>query len=192
MARYVNASDIIHATFRCARKYGLSAVTMNTIGKEVGILGQGLYNHFSSKDDILSSAFNYCDRQLSDLFEGYQLDPGDDFESALKKLWFRYFDYFVQHPDERSFYRQFRESIHFPRKAERDPSYFRALGQIIAELESRFHFREDINRDAVQLHVQYMTPVYAEMADGGDPSQASVLRESIWNMMFSGFSGILK
>ncbi len=192
MAYGVTQQDIVHATIRCARKYGLPAVTISMIGKEVGILGQGLYNHFASKDDILSAAFNYCDRQLSDLFEQYQLDPDDDFEAAAKKLWFRYFDYFVNHPDERSFYCQFRETIDFPHKAERDPSYFQALRRILQQMEERWPCRDDLNRDVVALNLQYMTPVYADMADGGNPDQTQQIREQIWKMVYCGLSGIVK
>ena len=58
----VNQNDIIQATIRCAYQYSLPEVTVKLIGKESGIKGQGLYNHFESKMDILVACFNYCDR----------------------------------------------------------------------------------------------------------------------------------
>ena len=120
MAKYVTKQEIIQATIRCARRVGLPAVTINIIGKEVGILGQGLYNHIESKDQLFADCFNYCDRQISNVFENFCIDPADDLQAIMKKLWFKYFDYFITHPDENSFYRQFRESINFPHDTKRE------------------------------------------------------------------------
>ena len=74
----ISKNDIIEATIRCTSRLGLPAVTMSTIGKEVGILAQGLYNHFDSKDAILKSCFDSCNRQLAGQFAGVTLNPEDD------------------------------------------------------------------------------------------------------------------
>ena len=94
----ISKNDIIEATIRCTSRLGLPAVTMSTIGKEVGILAQGLYNHFDSKDAILKSCFDSCNRQLAGQFAGVTLNPEDDLQTSLKKLWMRYFLFFVNHP----------------------------------------------------------------------------------------------
>lgn len=90
--------DIIDGTIRCVYRVGLPAVTMSMIGKEVGILGQGLYNHFDSKDDILSACFYYCKQQIAGLFKGYQLDPQDDLMASVKKLWMLLFYLLCESP----------------------------------------------------------------------------------------------
>ena len=64
----ITRQDVIDGTIRCAYRVGLPAVTISMIGKEVGILGQGLYNHFDSKEEILSACFDYCKQQIGALY----------------------------------------------------------------------------------------------------------------------------
>lgn len=191
MANYVSRQQIIHATMRCARRLGLPAVTINVIGKEVGILGQGLYNHFSSKDELLAACFNYCDRQLSDLYENFEFDPDESPIITVRKLWFKYFEYFINHPDENSFYRQFRETIDFPHQAERDSSYFRSLREILGKLNSKYHMFENFNPDIVLAYIRTVTPVFARFITDEYVPNTPEIQEQMWKIISGGFKELL-
>lgn len=45
--------EIIFNTLKLASKNGLASVSMSQIAKETGIKKASLYNHFSSKDEII-------------------------------------------------------------------------------------------------------------------------------------------
>lgn len=187
----VTQNDIIQAAIRCAYQHGLPEVTRKRIGKEAGIRGQGLYNHFESKMSILVACFNYCDRNLSDLFEGYHLDPNDDLQTSLKKLWMRYFTYFVSHPAECAFYRQFRELKDAPDMSDRDESYFRAFRRLIDELEEKHHFLGAVPGNVITYYVRATTPYLARGISEGIVGDTPELRENMWQLASAGLSVLL-
>lgn len=51
--------SILMATLELASENGLGAVSLSQIAKKVGIQKASLYSHFSSKDEIIDSLYNY-------------------------------------------------------------------------------------------------------------------------------------
>lgn len=184
----VNSNEIIEATIRCAYRTGLPAVTMNQIGQEVGILGQGLYNHFGSKAEILAACFQHCNQQLSDLYEGYQLDSEDDLQTSLKKLWFQYFNYFVTHPAENCFYRQFRELKDVPDTADPKSAQFRKLWELIDQLDQQFHFNCAVPQNMLVYYLRNITPYLARGLSEGILEDTEETREQMWQLVSNGLS----
>lgn len=183
----VNHNDIILATIRCAHRDGLSAVTMKTIGKEVGILGQGLYNHFDSKDAILDACFDYCKAQIGALFCGYQLDPKDDLMTAVKKLWMRYFNYFVNHPDECSFYRNYRELSKKP-LYEDGEAYLTEFWRLTEQLDAKYDLFQRIPRKTMLYYLRNLTPYLARAISDEIMEDSPEVREQLWLLAANGLS----
>lgn len=181
--------DIIDGTIRCVYRVGLPAVTMSMIGKEVGILGQGLYNHFDSKDDILSACFYYCKQQIAGLFKGYQLDPQDDLMASVKKLWMRYFTYFVNHPEECAFYRTYREFTKAPPSdQEQEDIYLKDLWSLAEQLDARYGLFEKVPRKSVLYYVRNLTPYFARAISDGIMEDTPEVREQLWLLASGGLS----
>lgn len=67
--------QIILATLSLASKYGLKAVSMSMIAQQVGIKKPSLYNHFSSKDEIVSAMYEFLRKKA---VEKTQVDHIDD------------------------------------------------------------------------------------------------------------------
>ena len=51
--------DIIYATLELASKNGLGTVSMQQIADKVGITKASLYNHFSSRDEIVEAMYDF-------------------------------------------------------------------------------------------------------------------------------------
>jgi len=51
--------EIIMATLDLASKIGLGAVSMNMIAEKIGIKKPSLYNHFSSKEELIGAMYEY-------------------------------------------------------------------------------------------------------------------------------------
>lgn len=51
--------EILFNTLKLASKNGLASVSMSQIAKETGIKKASLYNHFSSKDEIIEEMYNF-------------------------------------------------------------------------------------------------------------------------------------
>jgi len=55
--------EIIFATLELASEYGLKAVSLTQIAEKVGIKKPSLYNHFKSKDEIVSAMYSFLREQ---------------------------------------------------------------------------------------------------------------------------------
>ena len=55
--------EIIFATLELASEYGLKAVSLTQIAERVGIKKPSLYNHFRSKDEIVSAMYSFLREQ---------------------------------------------------------------------------------------------------------------------------------
>ncbi|MCR4750607.1 MAG: TetR family transcriptional regulator [Lachnospiraceae bacterium] len=51
--------EIIFATLELASTYGLRAISLSQIAERVGIKKPSLYNHFKSKDEIVSAMYSF-------------------------------------------------------------------------------------------------------------------------------------
>ena len=50
--------EIIYAKLELASEYGLKAVSLGQIAAKIGIKKPSLYNHFASKDEIVSEIYS--------------------------------------------------------------------------------------------------------------------------------------
>ena len=55
--------EIIYATLELASEYGLKAVSLGQIAAKIGIKKPSLYNHFASKDEIVSEMYSELRKQ---------------------------------------------------------------------------------------------------------------------------------
>ena len=77
---------IILATLELAAANGLKSVSMSRIADRVGIKAPSLYNHFKSKDEIVSAMYVYLrEKALENRSPGFA-DPGDLAEKSLEQI----------------------------------------------------------------------------------------------------------
>ena len=55
--------EIIYATLELSSEYGLKSVSLSQIAEKVGIKKPSLYNHFKSKDEIVSAMYTFLREQ---------------------------------------------------------------------------------------------------------------------------------
>lgn len=78
--------EIILATLELAAANGLKSVSMSRIADRVGIKAPSLYNHFKSKDEIVSAMYVYLrEKALENRSPGFA-DPGDLAEKSLEQI----------------------------------------------------------------------------------------------------------
>ena len=78
--------EIILATLELAAANGLKSVSMSRIADRVGIKAPSLYNHFKSKDEIVSAMYVYLrEKALENRPSGFA-DPGDLAEKSLEQI----------------------------------------------------------------------------------------------------------
>lgn len=78
--------DIILATLELASVNGLKSVSMSRIAERVGMKAPSLYNHFKSKDEIVSAMYIFLrEKALQNRSSGFA-DPGDLAEKSLEQI----------------------------------------------------------------------------------------------------------
>lgn len=58
--------EIIYATLELASEFGLKAVSLGQIADKVGIKKPSLYNHFTSKDEIINEMYSLLRKQAQE------------------------------------------------------------------------------------------------------------------------------
>ena len=59
-------SEIIYAALELASEKGLGTISMQQIADKVGITKASLYNHYSSKDEIVNAMYHYLRDNLNE------------------------------------------------------------------------------------------------------------------------------
>ncbi len=101
--------QIMLATLVLASERGLSNVSLSDIGRKVGIRKASLYNHFTSKEEIVSALYDYLRDQSYKRLAAPPVDIGAFIrgKTALQVLLAGLDNYWqlVTNPDMKNFYR---------------------------------------------------------------------------------------
>ncbi len=68
--------EIIIAVLELAAEKGLGSVSMSQIAEKMGMRKPSLYNHFSSKEEIIKEMYVFLRRQAKDQLAGADMDIG--------------------------------------------------------------------------------------------------------------------
>lgn len=69
--------EIILAALKIASQYGLSGVSMSRIAEKLGIKKPSLYNHFKSKEEIISAMYQYLRDRSKEKLSLAEVDYGE-------------------------------------------------------------------------------------------------------------------
>lgn len=72
-----NKEKILRAVLELASQKGLGAVSLSQIAAKVGIQKSTLYSHFSSKDEIITSLYEYLRENAKRMLDFETVDYGD-------------------------------------------------------------------------------------------------------------------
>ncbi len=91
--------DILNAAYRLFLENGFHGTSMRSIAHEAGISLGGIYNHFSSKEDIFASIF-YEFHPYRELMNQLNQAQGETLEQLLRDGAHRFNDAIFQKPDD--------------------------------------------------------------------------------------------
>ena len=100
---------ILMATLDLASIYGIRGITMNMIAEKIGIKKPSLYNHFSSKDELINELYLFLRNKARDASNVNDIDYVKMFEEKdpLKILQTAVYSYIsmVEQKDIKNFYK---------------------------------------------------------------------------------------
>lgn len=91
--------EIRHAATKLIAKYGYEATTLRMLAREVGMKAPSLYNHVSSKQDLLADLLKALMTDFLDFMDA-GMDPNQDPREQLACFVALQVEYNCRHPDE--------------------------------------------------------------------------------------------
>lgn len=187
--------EIIRAAMKGVRQYGLDGVRIRYIAELAGSSVGNIYQHFSSKEQLMQVCFERVDRQIASLFDPLRLDQramAANPEQEIYRLWSIYFRWLVAHPDETVFYHRFRDSAAFPEfDRRRDVSYFTSFIEIIRLFDRQFHIYDQIDQSILWFYVLSSTIMYAKHVVEGVLPDTPATERSIFQLEMHGLHSLV-
>lgn len=78
--------EIIYATLELASEYGLGSVSLSQIADKVGIRKPSLYNHFKSKDELVSSMYLFLREKAQARAQNVSVSVGFPEDKSLSEI----------------------------------------------------------------------------------------------------------
>ena len=108
----ISRDSIIDATILIVALDGIENVTMRKISSECGISVGSMFNYFENKENLLVESLYHIDNQINDEMVAVTIDD-NNVRKGIRKLWYRYFNFLIAHPDYVKYYRAIRHSAYF-------------------------------------------------------------------------------
>lgn len=183
----ITSDEIIEITIKYVANYSLENVTTKKIADEMGISEGTIFNRFKNKSDLLINCLYYIDRKI-DAAIGDSSIAILNISGSVKKLWYKYFAFLVEHSEYAKYYRQFRHSSYYTSDVIKgqDESFSLFVKLIKKNLDL-----VGFNLDIFWVYVIENTLNFAiRVADGEIPKTKRNI-ERIYNLMAKGFIGNL-
>lgn len=184
----ITPESIIEATILYVANYGLENVTTKKVALDMGISEGTIFNNFANKRTLLIACLYYIDRQVDTVLKGVSFKE-IHITKIIRKMWFAYFNYFVEHWPYARFYCQFRQSSYYDEDViEGQCQSFSFFSKFLRQNAHRFGF----NTDFYWVFIIETTLNFAvRVANGTLPGTPEDV-EWIYGLISHGFLGNLK
>lgn len=181
----ITPTMIMEATIHYVAAYGLETTTTKKIATSMGISEGTIFNNFPNKPTLFSECLYYIDKQIDPLLK---LTPMELLHpsQAIHDLWFRYFNFLLEHGDYAKYYRQYRQSSYYDANvvAGQDSSY----SLFVKLIHQNSHFFK-FNPDFYWVFIIETTLNFAvRIIDGNLPGTPKDI-ERIYGLISHGFIG---
>lgn len=184
----ISSEEIIENTIKYVAAYGLENVTAKKIAETMNISEGSIFNRFATKTKLLTECLYYIDRKIDTAIGDSKISILD-LNGSVKKLWYKYFSFLVEHKDYAKFYRQFRQSSYYtPEVIKGQDESFSLFVKIIRKNLNLVGF----NTDLLWVYVIETTLNFAVRIADGDIPKTRKNVERIYNLMARGFMGNFK
>ena len=184
----ITPESIIEATILYVANNGLENVTTKKVALDMGISEGTIFNNFASKKALLEACLFYIDRQVDAVLKGISFKE-IHITKIIRKMWFAYFYYFVEHWPYAKFYCQFRQSSYYDEEVmDGQGKSFSFFSKFLKQNAHRFGFCPDF----YWVFIIETTLNFAVRVANGTLSGTPEDVERIYGLISHGFLGSLK
>lgn len=203
MPEYKNKkAELMEATMEIVAEIGFASFSMKKATTRIGVAEGLIYKHFSTKNNLFYCCYESMHKQIAALFDDMCFPP-DIYELntetlifCAKQLWMKYFSFLVQNKHRTLYYFEYRDSPYMAEilayDAEAGHTYFKNFINIFCEFDKKFHIYDKINRDYLWTYILDTAGIFAKRIIRGELPDGEESYETIYNLIFNGFSMFIK
>ena len=164
----------------------------------MGVSEALIYKYFETKEKLLYSCFESFHMRVAALFKNFRLPPinsPQDMYSAIRSLWFTYFEFLVNGDFRTIYYFDYRDSPYIREVMSHDSevaaTYFKYFAQIVHSINVRARFTERSSEDHLWTYVLDTSGIFAKRIIRGELPRTAESYEEIWRLISGGIMGVV-
>lgn len=186
----------IEGAIHVVAQFGIENARTKQMAEWAGFSEATLFRAFGTKKEILSSAFLYVDKRLSDILSKSKLDPDqseESFELSLYGIWHKVYRHLIENREETIFLIRYRySSLYTEEVRSRREAYNGGFDKAYAVFEKRFGKFGDSYEGFLVNYIFEMTLCFAEKVITGRVKDNEETEYRIWSAVSTAAKVITK
>lgn len=183
-----NRDKIIDGAAELFRKYGIKAVTMDSLAAHLGVSKRTIYENFSDKDDLLKGVLTAMAARQKELVERILRESDNAINAIFRLIELNVEHFFTMSPAFMEDIKRFHQEMMFRKDTKCELPDYKNNKMVIERGIKEKLFRKDINDDIVNRTIYLM--VLSVMNTDLFPLESFSRREVVMNSIVNYLKGI--
>jgi len=183
-----NRDKIIDGAAELFRKYGIKAVTMDSLAAHLGVSKRTIYENFSDKDDLLKGVLTAMAARQKELVERILRESDNAINAIFRLIELNVEHFFTMSPAFMEDIKRFHQEMMFRKDTKCELPDYKNNKMVIERGKKEKLFRKDINDDIVNRTIYLM--VLSVMNTDLFPLESFSRREVVMNSIVNYLKGI--
>lgn len=190
--------EFLDITMKIVVEKGFGGFSMKQVTGKMGVSEALIYKYFETKEKLLYDCFESFHMRVAYLFKNFalpELSTPRDYYSAIRALWFTYFDFLVKGDYKTIYYFTYRDSPYISYVEQNDNearnTYFSDFARIMHEMNSHIHFTEKVEGDYLWTYILDTSGIFAKRIIRGELPNTAESYEKTWQLISKGLMAIL-
>lgn len=194
MARVNKQEELMNTTYVVVAENGIDTFSMKTVTNRLGVSEGLIYKYFDTREGLLSKSFVAFEKQIAQLFRECVKEKidGETAEARRRRVWMRYYNFFLENNYKSLFYFEYRWSYRFAdyrKQAEEAGTVYIEVVQEFAKVLLGHAIVTSVDREEINWIIEN-TSMYAKRALLGEIRKDEATATAIYNRIFYGLGAL--
>jgi len=194
MARVNKQEELMNTTYVVVAENGIDTFSMKTVTNRLGVSEGLIYKYFDTREGLLSKSFVAFEKQIAQLFRECVEEKidGETAEARRRRVWMRYYNFFLENNYKSLFYFEYRWSYRFVdyrKQAEEAGTVYIEVVQEFAKVLLGHAIVTSADREEINWVIEN-TSMYAKRALLGEIRKDEATATAIYNRIFYGLGAL--
>lgn len=194
MARANKQEELMNTTYVVVAENGIDTFSMKTVTTRLGVSEGLIYKYFDTREGLLFKSFIAFEKQIAALFKECVEEEieGESAEERRKRVWVRYYNFFLENNYKSLFYFEYRWSYRFSdyrKQAEEAGTVYIEVVQEFAKVLLGHPVLTSNDREEINWIIEN-TSMYAKRALLGEIKKDEATAQAIYKRIFYGLGAL--